>query len=132
MSNFIRLFTGLAVAGLVACATTKYYWQHGNLGGQAAAQQLVADRGACTAAAYQAIGAPPLVAGAPSNRDTTFSGYTSSGTYFYGQTQSHDFSAWGPAASIQADREMQYRNVLANVFMGCMAQRGWTLQAVMQ
>lgn len=118
----------LAILG--GCATTQYYWHHNQLSGPQAQQQSVADEGACTAAAYRAVGAPP--AGAPPDTVTNFSGYTGSGGYFYGQAHSAPQSSYfGTAAGVQqAEREIQYRDAYLSVFAGCMTQRGWSLQPV--
>jgi len=131
MPNRSFLLCLLAVLLLSACATTQYYWHHNQLTGQGAQQQFVADRGTCTAAAYRAVGAPPA-SQIPPDTVTTFSGYTSSGGYMYGQAHTTSGSLFaGPAEGFeQAQRENQYRTASTNVFNGCMAQRGWTLQAV--
>lgn len=99
--------------------------------GQAAQQQFVIDRGTCTAAAYRTVGAPPPSQNSP-DTITTFSGYTSKGGYLYGQahTTGSDPFFGAIAGSQQAVRENQYQQALANVFNGCMAQHGWTMQPV--
>jgi len=131
MVFLFRLFGIFVMAALSACAQQQQYWQNSNLGGQNAQQQLNIDSGECTAAAHQAIGpAPHPIAQPSTNNMTSFYGTTSSGAYFSGQARSanNDFSAWGPSSSIQIDREVNHRNSLANVYNGCMAQRGWSLR----
>lgn len=108
MKSRERSFLLFALASLVlsACATTQYRWYHNQLTGQAAQQQFVLDRGACTTAAYRAVGAPPASQTTPS-------------------------PLYGAAAGIQqAERENQYQAAFMNVFSGCMAERGWTLRAI--
>jgi hypothetical protein len=100
------LLSPLTVLVLSACATTQYYWHHNQLTGQGAEQRLVVDRSACTAAAHRAMGQPPP----PMSSDTAMGGYA--------------------AGAHQAEIENQYRSGLTDVFNGCMAQRGWMLQAV--
>lgn len=127
--SFLVLLSVVLMLG--ACATRQYYWQHSQLVGQAAQQQFIVDRGTCTAAAYRAVGAPPPSQNPP-DTVTTFSGYTTSGVYLYGQarTAASDpfFSAM--AGGEQVVRENQYQQALTNVFNGCMAQHGWTLQII--
>ncbi len=131
MPNRLFLLSTLAALLLNACATTQYYWRHNQLTGQAAEQQLTADRSSCTITARSAVGAPPVSQNQP-DIVTNFSGYTSSGGYVSGQarmtTQSPMF---GAAAGIQqAEVENRHQDALLNVFVGCMAQRGWAIQAV--
>src|SRR5437879_12980581 len=53
-------YTALLLLALSACGTTpQYAWYHNHLTGQAAQQQFTIDNGACTAAAYRAVGEPP-------------------------------------------------------------------------
>lgn len=97
---------------LNACATTQYYWQHSQLTGQGAEQQLVVDRGACTAEAYRAIGPPPAPPGA-SGTVTDFSGTTSSGVYVTGQARTTGQTlGWGAGGVQQANMENQYQTAL--------------------
>src|SRR5207302_723896 len=83
--------------------------------------------GACTAAAYRAVGEPP------GSRDTVtdFSASTSSGESISGQarTTTGDGSLGSIAEGMQkAERQQQYRAALNSVYSGCMAQHGWYLQ----
>lgn len=120
-----------AMVGVTGCATPQHNWYHNQLGGQRAQQQFAIDHGACTAAAYSAVGAPPASQTSP-DTVTNFSGYTGSGGYFYGQARTSPQSQYfgSPAGTQQADREIQYRNAFLGVFGGCMSQRGWSLQPV--
>jgi hypothetical protein len=121
----------LLVLLLGGCATTQYDWSHNQLSGEEAQQQFTVDRRSCTAAAYRAVGGPPTSQTQP-DAITNFSGYTGSGGYFYGQARTSPQSPYfgSPAGTQQAERENQYENALLNVFGGCMAQRGWSLQPV--
>lgn len=126
--NLLALCVSLV---LVACATTHNYWQHNQLTGQPAQQQLTADRGTCTIAAYQAIGGPPTQPQRPPDTQTTFSGTTSRGDYFSGQARANTSDPNPSASALQQGRiESEYKAALTNVFNGCMAQRGWSLRAV--
>ena len=87
-----------------------------------------ADKGACTAEAYRAVGAPP--SSGSSSSVTTFSAETSRGTQITGQaTTTPQNQLFGFAAGRRAyDADARYNQALESVFKGCMAQRGWSLR----
>ncbi len=116
-----------SVALLSSCAAApQQAWFHSS--GRADQTQFQIDDGACVAQAYRAVGGPPAVASGGSS--TTFSGQTSSGTTFQGQSQTVPTNQmFGAAAGFQAyDAEDRYNQAVNAVFRGCMAQRGWSLR----
>jgi hypothetical protein len=129
----------LVLSGCATLAPPPYSWQNDHLTGEAAGQQFPIDNGACTAAAYRSIGSPPQEPAAPSSHGsvTNFTASTSSGESISGQaTTSRSGGLYGaPAGAEEAQRQIQYQNAsqqystaLRSVYVGCMAQRGWTLQ----
>jgi len=130
MSNQSLFLFTLASLLLNACAaapTQQPNWRHNQLTGQAAQQQHAMDSRACISGARNAAGPPP-VSLTPPDTVTNFSGYSSSGGYISGQarttTQSPFFGA--PAGIQQANMQNQWEANIANMALGCMAQRGWS------
>ena len=137
----MRIRAVVLAASVAVCATAcgpRYVWV--NSQGDSSNTRYAADHGQCTAAAYQAV---PVSAPIPTQQRqssggiSTFSGSTSTGTTFSGEVvtidqRSHVSIGQGYLNTVQQQQAIAAKDQEAyarqQVFSGCMAQRGWTLQ----
>ena len=109
---------------ICSCAAAQdAYWENSTLSADAKRSQFPIDRGNCVAVAHNTAGPPPAPPQSSSS-SSTFSGIGPSGP-FQGQitTTPMDYSLYPYYAYGQA--QAQHQNTLEQVFVGCMAQRGW-------
>lgn len=97
------------------------------------------DNGACTAAAYHAVGAPPEITHPTQSTVTQFDATTSSGENISGEASTTSGGGLGSVAEgmqqaqiqqQQIEIERQYQEGLHTAYAGCMAERGWLWQPV--
>lgn len=124
-----RRCTAVITASILGLGTMNSWgqerWRHDPpVSGPAGQQQLNADNGRCTAVAYQTIGAPPSQPQKPAEtRIELYSGPLGGSATVTPNAGGNPFYE----AYTQSGRDSEYRTALANVYYGCMADRGWTL-----
>ncbi len=122
---------------LLAVATgvsAQEYWTHNSMTGSLAQQQLTADHGGCTAAAYRTVGNAPSPRQAPNPPAPT-------GQYVEIQTPSglvtgYTYPTTPPPVrnpfweGVQDARaRSDYQSTFNSIYYGCMAGRGWTVNS---
>lgn len=112
---------------LASCAAPPQpVWYHSS--GTFNQQRFSGDDSICTSLAYRSIGGPPQAQAGGST--TSFSGQTSTGTTFQGESRTVPANQmFGTAAGFQAyEAQANYNQAIRSVHRGCMAERGWSLQ----
>jgi len=131
--------SSLVLSACAALATPQYSWQNPNLTWQEVEQRYPIDNGACTTAAYHAMGAPPQTMHPTESTVTHFDATTSSGENISGEASTTSGGGLGSVAEgmqqaqvqqQEIELEKQYQEGLHSVFAGCMAERGWLWQPV--